>query len=476
MKSSFGSTGGKPRLLVTIASYGEKNLGFLKTIIQNYRNMPLEVEVVVVSDAPKNLGHGAKVVVGLPSRNPWSLPFAHKAILAENVERFDLFVYSEDDIEVTREHLEAFQRSTMALKPDEIAGYLRYEIGTDGTKFLPDAHATAHWKPESVQRRGDYTTAEFTNVHAGFYILTQSQLKQAIASGGFLRTPCQGQYGLPETAATDPYTNCGFRKVICISVLDDFLLWHMSNAYVNVYRVSLDSCKGQIQTLMGIRDGVHPVSSLCEIESKLLHGRWSKSYYEVPSEALLRMIPKDALSILSIGCGWGDTEARLKERGAAVTALPLDSVIGAVAARRGMEVIHGSWEQCLKVLDDRRFECVLMTNLLHLQPDPGDVLRQCARFVQAGGTLVLSGPNFDRVPWLVKRVCGAGQFRNLRSFELSGISVCGPGTLAGAIRNAGLRVSATHWLNHSLKGGRLRGTRIPLGKLTARDWLMQARR
>ena len=89
------------RVLVAICSYGEKNLQFLKQIIQTYQRMPMAVDIVVLSEAPKDLGLNVKVVVGLPSKDPWSLPFGHKGIFAENVERYDLFIYSEDDIQIS---------------------------------------------------------------------------------------------------------------------------------------------------------------------------------------------------------------------------------------------------------------------------------------------------------------------------------------------------------------------------------------
>ena len=141
-------------------------------------------------------------------------------------------------MEVSATNIQAFLRITEALEPNEIAGYLRYELDPSGTAILTDVHGAFHWRPESVRRRGEYVIAEFTNEHAGFYILTRAQLQQAIASGGFLREPYEGRHGLPETAATDPYTSCGLRKVICISALDDFLLHHMSNLYVVRHGVS----------------------------------------------------------------------------------------------------------------------------------------------------------------------------------------------------------------------------------------------
>ncbi len=243
----------KLRLLVTIASYGVKNLAFLNRIIRQYQSMTMDVDVVVLSDGPKDLDGSAKLIVGLPAKNPWSLPFAHKAILAENLDRYDLFAYSEDDMEVTEENIHAFLRATPELEDDEIAGFLRFEIDDSGVRSFPEIHGTYHWKPESVKRRGPYTVAEFSNEHAAFYILTQTQLRRAIASGGFLRSPYASRYDMACTAATDPYTSCGFRKVICISALHEFTIHHLPNRYAGKIGLGNNWFKEQIQTLLDIR-------------------------------------------------------------------------------------------------------------------------------------------------------------------------------------------------------------------------------
>lgn len=312
----------KLRLLVAIASFGEKNLEFLKRIIRNYQNLPMEVDVVVFSDKPKDLGNDVKVVVGLPSKHPWSLPFAHKAYFEQNVERYDLFAYSEDDMEVTEKNLQAFLQITPELEPGEIAGFLRYEMDGAGNCSLPEVHGPFHWKPESVKHRGAYTIAEFTNLHAAFYLLTREQLRKAIASGGFLREPCEGRYDMLCTAATDPYANCGFRKVICISSLGDFLIHHLSNRYTGRFGVSLSAFEAQIGTLMKIANHLHPAKTLCGADPAPSDAERPKIYYEKPSEEMLRLVPADAKTILSIGCGCGATEARLQQRGARVTAIP----------------------------------------------------------------------------------------------------------------------------------------------------------
>jgi hypothetical protein len=151
----------RQRLLVAIASYGVKNLELLRGIIQGYRKLSLDVDIVVLSEAPKDLGPGVEVVVGLPSRNPWSLPFAHKAIFAREIDNYDLFLYSEDDIQFTERNIQAFLGATKELDTDEVAGFLLYEKDKVGMTWLTGFWENFHWEPESVRRRGGYTVAEF---------------------------------------------------------------------------------------------------------------------------------------------------------------------------------------------------------------------------------------------------------------------------------------------------------------------------
>jgi len=464
--------GRKIRLLVVIASYGLKNIDLLKRLILGYQGMTLDVDVVVISDAPKELDSGVKVVVGLPSKNPWSLPFAHKPIFSENEDQYDLFAYSEDDMEVTEKNIRAFLGATPNLAEDEIAGFLRYEVDEYGTWSLPEAHGGYHWEAESVKQRGNYTVAEFSNEHAAFYLLTQSQLKKAIASGGFLRPPYEGRHDMLCSAATDPYTSCGFRKVICLSAIDDFLIHHLSNRYTGEYGIPLSAFREQIQTLIAIVKGTHPATNLCHAESRMSHGEWSKIYYEHPSEELLSLVPKNAKRILSIGCGWGATEAKLKERGVTVIALPMDSVIGAVVENLGIDVVYGTLSECLEKLEGQTFDSVIMANLLHLLPSPRQVVEQCSHFIRQGGTFVISGPNFGSARVLAKRILGIEDYRKLSDFDKSGIHLLGPAILKGYLKNSDLNIETVQWFNETSKSGIER----KLGCLVATNWVLQASR
>jgi 2-polyprenyl-3-methyl-5-hydroxy-6-metoxy-1,4-benzoquinol methylase len=231
----------------------------------------------------------------------------------------------------------------------------------------------------------------------------------------------------------------------------------------------------QIQTLMNIADGLHPASTLVHFESKFLHRRWAKSFYEKPCHELLALVPTEARRILSVGCGSGDMEMALKSRGAEVTALPLDSVIGVAAEKRGIDVVYGTFEQCLNNLEKRTFDCVLISNLLHLLPDPGLVLERPQQLVGKKGTIVVGGPNFEFYKIFFKRVIGLDDLGRLRDFDRSGIKVCAPGTVRRALERSGFRIEAVRWFD-SCAGRNGSSHAAAHDRWTRQDWGIVARR
>ncbi|NNC87722.1 MAG: class I SAM-dependent methyltransferase [Akkermansiaceae bacterium] len=460
------------RLLVAIASYGEKNLPFLERCIRAYRALDWETRIVVLSNIPKDLGPGIEVVVGLPSANPWSLPFGHKSVFAEHADEFDLFIYAEDDIEFRNHNLEAFLRLTEELPPDEIAGFQLYEQDADGGKFLPGVHGVFRWRPGSVRWRGRYLVAEFTNEHSACYAITRDQLKRAIASGGYLQGPREGRYDMLCTASTEPYTNCGMTKVLAVSHLDDFLLHHLPDRYVGKMGLSLEKFARQTGTLRRIADGHHPATELCEVESRAPRLRWSKSLYEATNPRLLGLVPEGTRELLSIGCGWGDAEAEIMESGVRVTALPLDSVIGQIAAERGCEVVFASLEDGMEQLKDRRFDCIWISNLLHLFDEPEDVLRSLAGMLRSGGKLLLMGPNFECLSTSLRHLArpaspgqpGPSHEGNVRPFGIQ--------TLKRWLETSGLELTDVYW-EGSAHSGPLSGSvasRSSIRRAADRAW------
>src|SRR5438552_1472334 len=64
------------KVLVALASYGTSNDEYLRRLIREYQSLPFEVDIVVVSNIEKRCAPGVECIVGLPNKNPWSLPFS----------------------------------------------------------------------------------------------------------------------------------------------------------------------------------------------------------------------------------------------------------------------------------------------------------------------------------------------------------------------------------------------------------------
>lgn len=427
------------KILVAIANYGDKNDAYLSRVLSEYRSMSYQTDIVVLSNVNKDLGRDVEVVTGLPNKNPHSLPFGHRRIFAARKDAYDLFIYTEDDILITQRNIEAFLRVTRILPPQELAGFFRWEQYPDGRRYYPDAHYFYRWMPDSVKMIGGHTFARFTNDHSGCYALTRSQLAQAIASGGFLIPPHQHKYGLLETAATDPYLQCGFRKLICLSHFDDFLVPHLPNKYIGS-QLGLDASEfsKQLEALLHPRKSSYADGSLLEPQTKVFHCEWSKDHYEPCRRDLVRMFPPSTRTVLSIGCGWGKTEAELVRKGIEVTAIPLDSVIAACAESRGVKVVHGGLDGAMAQLRGRQFDGVLMSGVLHLMQDPTRALCYASALLAERGVLVATIPTFHRLPFLWLWLQHPSRYQGWRDFQRSGVHPIGRRQARTWFRNAGL--------------------------------------
>jgi SAM-dependent methyltransferase len=428
------------KILVALANYGTANDQYVSRLIAEYRSMPYRVDIVVFTNVHKHLGADIEVVVGLPSKEPRTLPFSHKQLFSKRVDDYDLFIYSEDDTLITVKNIEAFLRLSTVLPDNEVAGFLRFEEHYNGNMSYPDVHGHYHWDSESVRCRGGYTFAFFTNEHAACYILTREQLRRAIRSGGFMVAPHQGKYDLQCTAATDPYTQCGSRKLICVSHFSDFLVHHLSNKYAGVLGLEARYFDCQIQALLQIAAGRTTCPPLIEIPLGGKASPFENNYYEPIREDLINLIPASARTVLSFGCGWGATEEKLVQGGRRVIAAGLDPVISACAQERGVEILDGQLNDALKRLPAESLDCLLISNVLHLLRDPGGILRALSPCLSKGGIAIIAVPNLQRLSVVWRRLNGVEAYRFVGTYERSGVQATSRRRVRQWLKGGGLRV------------------------------------
>src|SRR5512135_300952 len=70
----------EPSILVVVANFGTGNDVYLHRLLAEFRSMRLRLDLHVLTDVPKTLGSDVTLHVGLPNRNPRSLPFNHRRL------------------------------------------------------------------------------------------------------------------------------------------------------------------------------------------------------------------------------------------------------------------------------------------------------------------------------------------------------------------------------------------------------------
>jgi SAM-dependent methyltransferase len=381
------------RILVAIANHGTNNQEFLYILLEEYRSMHFDVDLVVLSDQPKYLGEDVEVLVGAPTRNPWSLPFAHRSVFADRLQEYDVFIYSEDDTLVQERNISAFLEVNELLPDNQIPGFQRYELSESGVRTISSIHSNFRWEPASVSVCGGETFAAHTNLHSACYMLTQSQLRRAIASGGFLVDPHEDMFDMLVSAGIDPYIQCGFERRLCVSRIEEFLLHHLANKYVGKLGADQAEFEVQLDALQQIADGKLSRKQLVDPRSKLPTFVWDVQQYPRPDPILIELAPQEARHVLSIGATSGAAEIAAFRNAETITAIPIDAVIGRVASMRGLKVLAPELAEIERSVAANSIDTILLHFNLHHFPHPATLLKRLSRVAQPGASLLVGMPN-----------------------------------------------------------------------------------
>ncbi len=428
-----------PSILVAVASYGRAQDHYLEQVLAEYRKLRRRCRVVVLSNLDKVV-QGAEVVVGLPSRDPYSLPFAHRRLFAENVEQYELFIYAEDDTLITEEQIDSFLTLEANLKDDEVIGFIRSETNPEGNRVITSIHHHFRWLPETVVTRGGELYARLSNEHSGCFIATKQHLRKAIASGGFLVEPHRGRYGMLESAASDIYTQCGLKRLICLSRIQEFIVPHLANKYYPQMGIPVGELLCQVQMLAEVYQTKRWNGSLFNPQTNVPGFRWSKGLYERRDEELLRTVPPSTEKLLSVGCGWGENEVWLSRKGIDVCAVPVDAVFAGALRRRGIRTVEGPFEQVVENLHGQQFDVVLMAEVLHLVKDPEGWLEAIRRLLLPDGSLIVSVHNTtDILSWIRDRWIGLRRPLS-PDYKTSGVQPVSVRSLRRWFRSSGLEL------------------------------------
>jgi 2-polyprenyl-3-methyl-5-hydroxy-6-metoxy-1,4-benzoquinol methylase len=136
-------------------------------------------------------------------------------------------------------------------------------------------------------------------------------------------------------------------------------------------------------------------------------------YYEDVNVGLLRLWGDRAgQSVLDVGCGFATTSKTIQERGNSVTGIEESAEAVVKARTRIGEVIEADLQNVDAIADrlsGRRFDAIILADVLEHLPWPGGILRSYLRFLKDDGTVIISLPNVGL--WSVRLNLLAGRFQ-----------------------------------------------------------------
>jgi len=111
-----------------------------------------------------------------------------------------------------------------------------------------------------------------------------------------------------------------------------------------------------------------------------------------------------------------------------------------------VSIIYGDLESARKQLENHRFDCLLLANVLHLVPDPVRLLSSYAELLAPQGCVIASAPN---LPWLRKisrSIRFRGHIANPGKYDVSGMHSTTGRVIRRWFRDAGLKLKAISYV------------------------------
>lgn len=225
--------------------YGSSNHEHFLTCLAEYSlyaDYALTTHVFLTEDCDLSAFPSLNIVKHvLPASLGKAFVLESKPVLYESRNDYDYYIYSEDDVLITRENFETFARVQSQLPLPYACGFLRYELKpNDDYKYLLDNHPvhSIHRGGRAIlkarHRINGLDFLEPYNVHQGCHVLTREMMRYL--EKNYPRYFKQESFyaGILEGCASDVYFNSGLVKVVPVDQVEKLLVHHLADKYVNL--------------------------------------------------------------------------------------------------------------------------------------------------------------------------------------------------------------------------------------------------
>ena len=174
------------KILVSIATYGTKNVEYLNRVIDEYASFSkYDVDIVVHGTVPLTRSD----IEFVKYENPKNTVFLHRNEFIAKQNDYDFFLFTEDDMLIPESTVDTYIEYDKNLPQNYSLGFLRYETTPENTKYLIDLWLNINSynfiKDENIKIANEKFFC-VTNPHQACYIVSKSKLKYIIENSNYL--------------------------------------------------------------------------------------------------------------------------------------------------------------------------------------------------------------------------------------------------------------------------------------------------
>jgi hypothetical protein len=232
------------KILVSIATYGIKNINYLNRIIDEYKSYKkYDIDITVHGTVHINRND----IKFIQYENPRNTVFLHRNEFVNKQNDYDYFIFTEDDILIKEHTLDIYVKHDNLLPLNYSLGFLRYEQTPESIDYLIDLWLNLvdynYIKNNNIYVN-NHKYFSVTNPHQSSYILSKNKLKYVITNSNYL-TDGTGM-GLESASSgifTDWYLNTGvIHKILPMNkeYLEQCFIEHLPGNHCNEPGVNTD--------------------------------------------------------------------------------------------------------------------------------------------------------------------------------------------------------------------------------------------
>ena len=174
------------KILVSIATYGTKNIDYLNLVINEYKSYK-DHDVDIMINGTDLISRND--VNFIQHENPKNTVFLHRNDFVEKQNDYDYFIFTEDDILIKEQTINFHIKYDQQLPIDYNLGFLRFEKTPHDGEYLIDLWLNIanydYIKNDNINilNRNYFSV---TNPHQSSYILSRNKLKYVISNSKYL--------------------------------------------------------------------------------------------------------------------------------------------------------------------------------------------------------------------------------------------------------------------------------------------------